>query len=100
MVIWDQIAAEVAREFPHVTWDKMLVDAMTRHSSMPSRDMFAYTFDKPAKVIDEFTEKVGLSKYALYVQDYGAPVGYRLAAKHPERVQPLWFRTGTRTTRG
>ena len=43
------------------------------HSSMPPRDKFAYTFDNLAKVIDEFTEKVGLTKYALYVQDYGAP---------------------------
>ena len=53
------------------------------HSSMPSRDKFSYTFDNLAKVIDEFTEKVGLTKYVLYVQDYGAPVGYRLAVKHP-----------------
>src|SRR5438874_13445049 len=49
------------------------------HSSMPPRDRFAYTFDNRARVIDEFTEAVGLMKYALYVQDYGAPVGYRLA---------------------
>src|SRR5882672_10665379 len=56
------------------------------HSSMPPRDKFAYTFDNLAKVIDEFAEQLGLKKYALYVQDYGAPVGYRLAAKHPERV--------------
>ena len=64
------------------------------HSSMPSRDQFAYTFDNLAKVIDEFTEKVGLSKYALYVQDYGAPVGYRLAAKHPERVTAIVVQNG------
>ena len=43
------------------------------HSSMPPHDKFAYTFDNLAKVIDEFTEKLGLTKYALYVQDYGAP---------------------------
>src|SRR4249919_230263 len=43
------------------------------HSSMPSRDKFAYTFDNLANVIDEFTEKLGLTRYALYVQDYGAP---------------------------
>ena len=53
------------------------------HSSMPPHDKFAYTFDNLAKVIDEFTEKVGLKKYALYVQDYGAPVGYRLASRPP-----------------
>src|SRR3954452_760311 len=49
------------------------------HSSMPPHDEFAYTFDNLARVIDPFTEKVGLTRYALYVQDYGAPVGYRLA---------------------
>ena len=53
------------------------------HSSMPPHDKFAYTFDNLAKVIDEFTEKLGLTKYALYVQDYGAPVGYRLARRAP-----------------
>src|SRR3984893_13207905 len=45
-------------------------------SSMPPHDKFNYTFDNLAQVIDEFTEKVGLTKFALYVQDYGAPVGY------------------------
>src|SRR3954464_1927872 len=45
------------------------------HSSMPSRERFAYTFDNLARVIDQFTERVGLPRYALYVQDYGAPVG-------------------------
>jgi pimeloyl-ACP methyl ester carboxylesterase len=64
------------------------------HSSTPSRDKFSYTFDNLAKVIDEFTEKVGLSKYALYVQDYGAPVGYRLAAKHAERVTAIVVQNG------
>ena len=64
------------------------------HSSMPSRDQFAYTFDKLAKVIDDFTDEVGLSKYALYVQDYGARVGYRLAAKHPERVTAIVAQNG------
>src|SRR5438874_7529338 len=55
------------------------------HSSMPPRDKYAYTFDNLAKTIDEFTERLGLTRYALYVQDYGAPVGYRLAVAHPER---------------
>lgn len=64
------------------------------HSSMPSRARFAYTFDNLATVIDDFTETVGLSKYALYVQDYGAPVGYRLAAKHPERVTAIVVQNG------
>jgi len=64
------------------------------HSSMPTRDRFAYTFDNLAKVIDEFTEAVGLTRYALYVQDYGAPVGYRLAAKHPERITAIVVQNG------
>src|SRR5215475_7169474 len=64
------------------------------HSSMPSRDKFTYTFDNLAKVIDEFTEKVELTKYALYVQDYGAPVGYRLAVKHPERITAIVVQNG------
>jgi pimeloyl-ACP methyl ester carboxylesterase len=64
------------------------------HSSMPARDEFAYTFDNLAKVIEHFTEKLGITKYALYVQDYGAPVGYRLAAKHPERITAIIVQNG------
>ncbi len=64
------------------------------HSSMPSRDAFAYTFDNLARVIDDFTQKLGLTKYALYVQDYGAPVGYRLAAAHPERITAIVVQNG------
>lgn len=64
------------------------------HSSMPSHDKFAYSFDNLAKFIDEFTEKVGLTKYALYVQDYGAPVGYRLASQHPERITAIVVQNG------
>jgi pimeloyl-ACP methyl ester carboxylesterase len=64
------------------------------HSSMPPHDQFKYTFDNLAGVIDEFTEKVGLTRYALYVQDYGAPVGYRLASAHPERVTAIVVQNG------
>ena len=64
------------------------------HSSMPPHDKFQYTFDNLAKVIDEFTEKLGLTKYAIYVQDYGAPVGYRLAVKHPERITAIVVQNG------
>jgi pimeloyl-ACP methyl ester carboxylesterase len=64
------------------------------HSSMPSRDEFSYTFDNVADVIDEFTDKLGLKKYALYVQDYGAPVGYRLAVKHPDRITAIVVQNG------
>ncbi|WP_422927295.1 alpha/beta fold hydrolase [Singulisphaera sp. PoT] len=64
------------------------------HSSAPSHDKFEYTFDNVAKVIDAFTQKIGLTKYALYVQDYGAPVGYRLATAHPERVTGFVVQNG------
>lgn len=64
------------------------------HSSMPPHDQFAYTFDNLAKVIDDFTEKVGLTKFALYVQDYGAPVGYRLASSHPDRITSIVVQNG------
>jgi pimeloyl-ACP methyl ester carboxylesterase len=64
------------------------------HSSMPLHDKFAYTFDNLAKVIDEFTEKLGHTKYALYVQDYGAPIGYRLAARHPDRITAIVVQNG------
>ncbi|HTO70443.1 MAG TPA: alpha/beta hydrolase [Myxococcota bacterium] len=64
------------------------------HSSMPPRDEFAYTFDNLAKVIDEFTDALRLEKFALYVQDYGAPVGYRLAVAHPDRITAIVVQNG------
>jgi pimeloyl-ACP methyl ester carboxylesterase len=64
------------------------------HNSVPSRDKFRYTFDNLATVVDAFTEKLGLARYALYVQDYGAPVGYRLATAHPERVTAIVVQNG------
>ncbi len=54
------------------------------NSSAPPADQFEYTFDKLADVVEKLVEKIGLKSYALYVQDYGAPVGYRLAVRHPE----------------
>ena len=64
------------------------------YSSAPALDKFEYTFDKLADVVEKFTEAVGLKKYALSVQDYGAPVGYRLAVRHPERVTALVVQNG------
>src|SRR5262245_19623723 len=49
-------------------------------SDMPARDKFAYTFDNIARVIDRFTEVIGLDRFAIYVFDYGAPTGFRIAA--------------------
>lgn len=63
-------------------------------SSMPSIGEFNYTFDNLANVVEAFTVKLGLTSYSLYVMDYGAPVGFRLAAKHPERVQSLIIQNG------
>jgi pimeloyl-ACP methyl ester carboxylesterase len=63
-------------------------------SDMPAMDKFTYSFDNLAKVVDKFTEALGVSKYAVYMQDYGAPVGFRLAAAHPERVTAIVVQNG------
>jgi pimeloyl-ACP methyl ester carboxylesterase len=64
------------------------------NSSMPSVEEYDYSFDSIAQVIDSFTEKLGLYKYSLYMMDYGAPVGYRIAVKHPERVESMIVQNG------
>ena len=60
----------------------------------PPRGTFNYTFDNLAKTIDGFTEALGLTSYALYVFDYGAPTGYRIAVAHPERVTAIISQNG------
>ncbi len=57
------------------------------HSSTPPATSFAYTFDHITEIVEKFTEGIGLKRYVLYMQDYGGPVGIRLAIHHPERVQ-------------
>ena len=64
------------------------------NSAMKPRDAFNYTFDNIANVIDRFTEVVGLDRFAIYVFDYGAPVGLRIAAKHPERIIAIITQNG------
>lgn len=59
------------------------------HSDAPSPTSFAYTFDRIAEVTDRFVETLGLKSYVIYMQDYGGPVGFRLAMAHPERVDAL-----------
>jgi pimeloyl-ACP methyl ester carboxylesterase len=59
------------------------------HSDAPSAKEFAYTFDHLATIVDQFIGAIGLSRYTLYMQDYGGPVGFRLATAHPERIQSL-----------
>jgi len=63
-------------------------------SAMRPHDQFAYTFDNIANVIDRFTEVVGLTRFALYIFDYGAPVGLRIAARHPERITAIITQNG------
>jgi pimeloyl-ACP methyl ester carboxylesterase len=58
-------------------------------SDAPSPATFTYTFDRLADVMDKFTQAVGAQRYVLYAQDFGGPVGFRLAAKHPERVASM-----------
>ncbi|WP_128254770.1 alpha/beta fold hydrolase [Falsirhodobacter deserti] len=60
----------------------------------PARGAFDYTFDRLAEVIDGFTEALSLERYALYIFDYGAPVGLRLALRHPERISAIITQNG------
>ena len=59
------------------------------HSEWPDPKHFPYTFDRYAEIINRFTEVLGLSRYTLYMQDYGGPVGFRMALTHPERLEAL-----------
>ena len=59
------------------------------HSDWPDPKKFVYTFDHIAEIMNHFTEAIGLSRYTLYMQDYGAPVGFRMALAHPDRVESL-----------
>jgi len=63
-------------------------------SAVPDRKTFRYSFARYAELIDELLGQLGAKRYALYVQDYGAPVGYRLALRHPERVSALIVQNG------
>jgi len=63
-------------------------------SDSPDRKRFRYTFENLAKIIDRFTETLGLNRYAIYVFDYGAPVGFRLALAHPDRITAIISQNG------
>ena len=63
-------------------------------SEMPDRTTFAYTFDRFAEIVDALLDQLGITRFAMYVMDYGAPVGWRLALKHPERVTGLIVQNG------
>ena len=59
------------------------------HSDWPDPKKFAYTFDHYAEIMNHFTEALRLSRYTLYMQDYGGPVGFRVALAHPDRIEAL-----------
>lgn len=63
-------------------------------SDMPPRDRFTYTFANLAEVIERFTEVIGLARFAVYVFDYGAPTGFRMAVRHPERITAIISQNG------
>ncbi len=64
------------------------------YSDAPSAEAFEYTFDHLADVVDHFLDQKGITKYSIYIQDYGSPVGFRLATRHPERIQGIISQNG------
>ena len=70
------------------------------YSSMPAVDEFDYSFDNLANVVEKFIDKTGLKKYSLYLMDYGAPIGFRIATKHPERIESLIIQNGNAYVEG
>jgi len=63
-------------------------------TQLPPRSQFQYTFENIANVIERFTQIVGFDRFAIYVFDYGAPTGFRIAAKHPERITAIISQNG------
>src|SRR6201998_1582729 len=63
------------------------------HSSWPNPKQFTYTFDSLAKVMQDFADELHLSRYTLFLQDYGGPVGFRMALAHPEKIQAVIIQT-------
>lgn len=70
------------------------------YSATPSVTEFNYTFDHLADVMQDFTDAIGLKSYALYLQDFGGPVGFRLATRRPERVRALFIQDANAYTEG
>jgi pimeloyl-ACP methyl ester carboxylesterase len=69
-------------------------------SDMPPHDRFGYTFDNIARVVERFTEVIGFDHFAVYVFDYGAPTGFRLAMKHPDRINAIISQNGNAYAEG
>lgn len=70
------------------------------YSDQPPTEQFAYTFDHIADVMDHFLDSVGVTKYSIYIQDYGSPIGFRLFLKHPDRIQAIITQNGNAYTEG
>jgi pimeloyl-ACP methyl ester carboxylesterase len=64
------------------------------YSEAPAPDQYVYTFDHLADTVDHFLDQKGITKYSIYIQDYGSPIGFRLATRHPERVQAIITQNG------
>ena len=69
-------------------------------SSMPGVEEFDYSFDNVARIIEKFTDEIELENYSLYLMDYGAPVGFRLATSRPERIETLIIQNGNAYNEG
>ena len=69
-------------------------------TDLPDHKQFSYTFSNLAQIIGEFTEAIGLKKFSIYIFDYGAPVGLRVALKHPERIQAIISQNGNAYVEG
>ncbi len=69
-------------------------------SSMPAVDEFDYSFDNIAQIIEQFTDTIGLDRYSLYLMDYGAPIGFRIATARPERIDALIVQNGNAYVEG
>ena len=63
-------------------------------SSMPAVDEFDYSFDNIARLMEKFTDVVGLDRFSLYMMDYGAPIAFRIATSRPERIETLIIQNG------
>ncbi|MGW5687851.1 alpha/beta fold hydrolase [Nonomuraea sp. NPDC003754] len=89
-IAYQELIAELADEFHLVAPDYPGYG----HSSAPSAQDWEYTFDHLADVVDRLLDSIGVTRYAVYVHDYGAPVGFRLAVRHPERITGIVTQNG------
>lgn len=83
--MWDAILPELGKKYHVVAPDYPGFG----HSDAPDPQKFAYTFEHLARVMEQFAEQMGFTRYTLFMQDYGGPVGFRMAVRHPERVQAM-----------